>query len=363
MGVSAGWRDSYPASTAFQWVDATEVQPGRYWLRAEVDPQNYVREADEVNTPAFAEATSTIPGYRAKPVNAGVVSGSSPTTLSLATDSFGSGLGARAFQVTTPPQHGRLSVESGSSFSSPSVTYTPSAGWSGPDNFTYEAYDSSSSFPAHPATAAVSLNVNGVSPNVAISGAPASMLAGTTARLSATVIGDDPLVGWTVDGVSLGAPQSSIVYTAPAHAPVSGHVTIRATSAYGAFGEVTIGITNPPFPQPAPSIGKGSHFAPVHGRVLRGIRLGTDGQAVIVELRSRRAGLVRVRVGKGRRVLGRCRARISPGRTVTCRAPLHGVWPGGTRVVITLGKRGKVIDVVRTALSEAQAQAGIQANH
>jgi hypothetical protein len=39
------------------------------------------------------------------------------------------------------------------------------------------------------------------------------------------------------------------------------------------------------------------------------------------------------------------------------------VWPGGTRVVITLGKRGKVIDVVRTALSEAQAQAGIQANH
>ena len=206
-GVSAGWRDVYGRTLAFQWVDVTHTQPGTYWLRSEVDPDDYVRESNEVNAATFAATSSTIPGYRAKPVDAGVVSMSAPTTIPLATDSFGTGLGARAFRVIVSPKHGRLNVGGGTLFSTPSVTYTPSPGWVGPDSFTYEAHDSASSFPPYPATAAVTLNVGGVSPNVAISGAPASLLAGTSARLFATVIGEEPYVNWTVDGVDSGTAR------------------------------------------------------------------------------------------------------------------------------------------------------------
>jgi hypothetical protein len=372
MGVGAGWRDRYSASTAFQWVDVTDVQPGTYWVRTEVDPQDYVKEANEVNPPAFAASSSTVPGYRAKPVNAGVVSVSAPTAIPLATDSFGSGLGSRAFRIILSPKHGRLNVGGGSLFSTPSVTYTANPGWVGPDSFTYEAHDSSSSFPPYSATAAVTLNVGGVSPNVAISGAPASMQSGTSARLLATVLGEDPYVNWTVDGVPSGTPTTGTVdawglYSAPSVAPPSGHVTIRATTASGAFSEVTIAITDPPPPQPAPAISTRAPVnggaAPANGRVLRGVKMGTDGRWAIVESQSRRAGVIRVRVHNRGRYLGHCRARIEPGRTMTCRTPLGGMWPGGTRAVITLRSKGKLVDALKTSLSESVARADLEGLH
>ena len=256
-GVSAGWRDLYDRTLAFQWVDITDVQPGVHWLRAEIDPDDIVRESNEVNAGTFATASSTIPGYRARPVSAGVVSASGPTTINLATDTFGTP-GARVFRIIAPPRHGRLSQASGPTFSSSSVVYTPDPGWVGPDTFSYEARDSANTFPRYPAAAAVTLNVGGVSPSVALSGAPASMTAGTSARLFASVIADNPRVRWTIDGISGGSAQVGSVdptglYLAPAQAPPSGSVTIRATSISGAFDEVTIAITNPPPPQPAPA--------------------------------------------------------------------------------------------------------------
>jgi hypothetical protein len=69
-GVSAGWRDLYDRGLAFQWVDVTNVSPGVHWLRAEIDPEDFVRESDEANSATFATSSSTIPGYRARPVNA-----------------------------------------------------------------------------------------------------------------------------------------------------------------------------------------------------------------------------------------------------------------------------------------------------
>jgi lysyl oxidase len=379
-GVSAGWRDIYDRTLAFQWVDVTQTQPGTYWLRSEIDPDDVVRETNEVNAPTFISTSSTIPGYLAKPVNAGVVSTTSPTTIPLATDSFGTGLGARAFRIILSPKHGWLNVGA-SLFSTPSVTYTPHPGWVGPDSFTYWAQNSSSNFPSFPATAAVTLNVGGVSPSVAISGAPASLLAGTSARLLAAVFAEEPYVDWTVDGVDGGTTETGTIdawglYQAPAQSPPSGQVTIRATTRSGVFSEVTIAVTDPPPPQPAPTSesaltlagpGAPTPASVTGGRSARGhrlrarldgVRVSTDGGSVIVGLRSGRTGVVRVRVHKGKRLLGRCRVHTPRGRPLTCRVRLpRGVSPGGARIVITLRVRGKLIEVMRTRFSEIQLHA------
>jgi hypothetical protein len=63
MGISAGWRDDYPARLAFQWVDVSRVRPGRYRLGAEVDPDGYVTESNELNPFAYAQSESIVPGY------------------------------------------------------------------------------------------------------------------------------------------------------------------------------------------------------------------------------------------------------------------------------------------------------------
>ena len=49
MGTSEGWRDTYSSHLTFQWVDASDVAPGRYWLAAESDPDNRIVESDETN--------------------------------------------------------------------------------------------------------------------------------------------------------------------------------------------------------------------------------------------------------------------------------------------------------------------------
>jgi hypothetical protein len=49
QGISVGWRDVYRADLMDQWIDVTNVPPGRYWLESVVDPDNRVQELDEAN--------------------------------------------------------------------------------------------------------------------------------------------------------------------------------------------------------------------------------------------------------------------------------------------------------------------------
>ncbi|HWT94057.1 MAG TPA: lysyl oxidase family protein, partial [Solirubrobacteraceae bacterium] len=65
MGVSAGWRDLYTRNLAHQWVDVSDVVPGTYALRAEIDPENVIAELNEAN-PASSRAV-VVPGYVARP--------------------------------------------------------------------------------------------------------------------------------------------------------------------------------------------------------------------------------------------------------------------------------------------------------
>ena len=246
--------------------------------------------------------------------------------------------------------------------------YTPRAGWVGPDKFTYTVHNSSSSFPRYPTPAAVTLNVGGVFPNVAISGAPPTMFSGTSTRLFATVTAEDPYVYWTVDGIPEGSAEVGTVdpyglYVAPASAPPSGQATIRATTASGAYDEVTILIVDPPPPQPAPSVAAASdasvelpatRSAPGRGRSFRTIRLTTIGGALVVTTRSKLNGVARVRVRDGERQLGRCLVQATKGRSLTCRAPLPAYTsPANVRVVMTFRVHGRLVEVRRFKLGAA----------
>lgn len=278
MGVSAGWRDVYGRHLAYQWVDISDVQPGNYRLGAEVDQEGVVQEADEANNARIFESeASIIPGYLAQAVNAGELPAGQASTITLASQTFirpartawnepGVTPGARRFRIVTTPAHGVLrsgstALNAGSVVSTAGVTYTPASGYSGPDGFTFSAFDSTSPYPRQPAVASVSLTV-GQQPTgttVAISGAPPTLQVGSSAQLTATVTNGSPGVTWSVDGVAggnatVGTVTSAGLYRAPDAVPAGGSVTVRATSTStpSAFDEVEIGIEPAPPPEPSP---------------------------------------------------------------------------------------------------------------
>ena len=55
MGLSIGWGDAYFYDLVDQWVDITDVRPGRYRLTASADAQNWFLESDESNNFTWTE--------------------------------------------------------------------------------------------------------------------------------------------------------------------------------------------------------------------------------------------------------------------------------------------------------------------
>lgn len=55
MGLSVGWGDSYPYTIVDQWVDITNVSPGRYRLHTTADAQNWFAEANEFNNATYVD--------------------------------------------------------------------------------------------------------------------------------------------------------------------------------------------------------------------------------------------------------------------------------------------------------------------
>lgn len=371
-GVSAGWRDVYTSSLAFQWVDVSDVAPGVYWLRSQIDPDNVIRETSEAdNTAAYADKSTTIPGYLATAIDAGSVAQDAPKQIALASTSFedsSQSLGSARYRITSIPSHGKLDVASGSAFSDPTVTYTPDPGYSGPDSFRYSAEDSRSDFPRTPAQASVSISVDAPqAPSVAISGAPARLVAGTSAQLSATVTGAPAGVTWSVDGIPGGDAQHGTIsdaglYAAPATPPAAGAVTIRAASA-NASGEVAIAIDPVPTPLPAPSPTTGNAATPggtpAGGDGTAGLKpgararnplgrpaLGQFGSALVIRTVSARAGLVRVVARRNGKAIGACGSRLPAGVAFTCHLALRrGTSPRGVTVSISLRVRHHLVAV------------------
>jgi hypothetical protein len=164
-GISSGWHDVYGSNVYFQWIDISDVVPGLYRLGSQMDPDDFVRESNEANNgPTVSSSPVTVPGYVAAPVSAAITGKQSVT---LAAQQFGIP-GPRQFTIVSGPGHGSLNFAAGAPFSGPTVTYSPSADYSGSDRFSFIAFDSASPYPLHPAVATASLSVT--APPVALFG-------------------------------------------------------------------------------------------------------------------------------------------------------------------------------------------------
>ncbi len=320
-GISAGWRDIYPRWLAFQWVDVSDVQPGKYWLNEQVDPDNIIHESNETNAPAWSTSEFTIPGYIATAISAAPGAYGRPQDVTLGAATYGSP-GARGFRIVNPPAHGTLNAPTGSTFTGPTVRYSPAPGFSGSDEFTYEAVDSTSRYPIHPGTATVALSVAAApAPRVVIENAPTAVRTGTAVQLRAKVTNDFSGVTWSVDGVPGGTAQTGTItpsgfYSAPADVPAGGHVTISARSASGASDSRTIEIIWSPPPGPAP----GTHGSKKSKGILGSIGTGIDGRVVAASVTPKKPGVVWITADIiGRHRVASCSERTPKARRFTCR--------------------------------------------
>ena len=240
MGVTEGWRDTYNRFINLQWVDVSDVAPGVYYLGALADPTDAVQESDETNNSHTWAGTQTIiPGYLATDV--GPVASSGPTAVTLGADSFGSSLGTRTFVITQGPAHGTLSVDAGTPFTSPSITYTPTNGYDGTDTFTYYAYDQGSDYPqnrsAHSATVSLNVATPNQQPTLASIADQSSPLGATVALQLA---GTDPDTADTLTYTATGLPSGLSIDAASGL--ISGTADTLGTSAVVA--RVSDGVAN-----------------------------------------------------------------------------------------------------------------------
>ena len=364
-GISEGWRDLYTSDLAFQWVNVSNVLPGEYWLRAEVDPEHFIQEAPGPKPPAYAEHPTIVAGFDAQ-AQSRSVEVERPLTITLTSRKWeGKEPDEQPstnpeYAIVTAPAHGTLGP-----IGANRVEYTPASGYSGTDSFTFSARDPYSPFPISPAIATVSIDVSNdpAAPSVAIEGAPASIIAGTSVQLSALVSDDTPEVTWSASegSISSTGPSTSL-YTAPPVPPTGKLVTVAAESPDGGRDQRTIEIlpSTPPQPKPevpvqppsgistiapptslplpstpgtqeTPGTGK-SHVSTVPG-VLSGPGVMLIGRKLYMTATVREAGRLRLTARLHGRRIGSCTARVKGHQSFTCATTL----PKGVSVHASIG--------------------------
>jgi hypothetical protein len=154
-GISPGWRDLYSHELAFQWVDASDVAPGEYWLREDVNPIGAIKEGTTSHTPTYAVEPTIVKGFDALPQST-ATQAENPQALTLTSKAWNDPSTPK-YTIVSPPQHGKLGPVVNNQ-----VTYTPQAGYTGPDSFSFSAADPSSPFPRSAQVATVSIEVRGL---------------------------------------------------------------------------------------------------------------------------------------------------------------------------------------------------------
>jgi hypothetical protein len=192
MGISPDRGDFYGSQLGDQWIDVTDVTPGTYALRAEVNPAGIYDETDTSNN-VITENGVVIPGAIAAAATAttpvgtavdiplsGTLVGASvrsrkptctedqtsePTCLQTAT------AGRLTFQAVGAPSAGSLQITDGTPDLAATARFTPPAGFSGTATFSYTTRDSRGLTSA-PATVTVTVGTATTPPPGGGSGGP-----------------------------------------------------------------------------------------------------------------------------------------------------------------------------------------------
>ena len=226
-GVSAGWRDLYSLNLAFQWVDASNVLPGEYWLREDVNPTGVIKETGGANTPAYATKPTIIPGFDALAQATSVRAGE-PKALTLTSQAWNDS-STPTYTVISQPQHGTLSAVNKNQ-----VTYTPTAGYTGPDSFTFSATDPGRPFPRSPAVATVSIDVVGGVPTLTkVSPRKGAVGGGTTVVITGTEFTGVTAVKFGSTSATSFTVNSATSITAVSPAESAGRVDVTVTTLGG----------------------------------------------------------------------------------------------------------------------------------
>ncbi len=362
-GISPGWRDVYSRELAFQWVDASDVLPGEYWLREDIDPTDVIKQTGGGTKAEYAKTPTIIPGFDAEAQTTSV-NEDDEKTVTLVARGYEDDA-TPLYTIVAKPQHGMLGQVKGNQ-----VTYTPDAGYSGADSFTFSVRDPSSQFPEDPAVAAVSIGVDSTRPSVSISGAQAEMTAGTSVQLSATVANDTGAVEWEASAGTLtpeGASGRESLYTAPPNPPADETVTLtaRLQDDRAVSDERTITIKPVPTAEPAPelpstsSVGTVSASSPLESSTggpgpssisgsgasegfksevvaasVSRPRVMLFGRMLVMTTVPSAPGRVRLTAYLGRRDLGTCVTESPAGRTFTCRIRLSRTISPSARISV-----------------------------
>ena len=118
--------------------------------------------------------------------------------------------GSLQAQLVTPPAHGSLTLNSNGSFS-----YAPSAGYAGPDSFSYVAFDGQANSGAVVVAFTVTLPVDVTPPTVAITAPVAGAIVSGTVTVTAAASDNVGVAGvqFLLDGVALGSEDTSAPYS------------------------------------------------------------------------------------------------------------------------------------------------------
>jgi hypothetical protein len=348
-GISPGWRDVYERSLAFQWVDVSDVAPGEYWLREEVDPNGLLQEAEGGSKTSYSTAKVTIPGFDAEGRSLELAEGESRRML-LPAAAYGD-TETPAEAIVSQPAHGTLGpIEGGG------VTYTPEPGYAGRDAFSFTARDPHSQFPESPTIATVSIRVGSPTPTLAIEGAKERLIAGTSLALSARVTNDSGVVEWEASAgtVTASGPLGrSAVYTAPAAPPSGGRVKLvaRLGDDHEALDERSFTIEAPVKSEPLPEVPGTPNPPPTQNPVLvpqgspkptakvSAPRVMLFGRSLVMSTDPGLAGRVGLSAYFVNRRLGACSAATPAKRAFTCVVKLKGGFPAHAPIKVIASLR------------------------
>ena len=177
MGISYHYGDYYPAQSADQWVDVTGLLPGKYRLRATVNPEGFVHETTMTNnvltewrsipgTGAIPRSVSAAANQaKIVPLEGKVYAYNTPalrngepclTRTDRACYVWTSINGPLKFRVVRRPAHGQLGFLSRSGLVG-RYRYTPTAGFRGRDSFTFTVIDGRG-LTSRPATVSITVS-------------------------------------------------------------------------------------------------------------------------------------------------------------------------------------------------------------